>query len=523
MKYMLLHCLPKTLALSCIFVAAVMLSVGAGDAVTLGSPIETKQAQTTLSLQPFIDEAQDPPTGHTGFPDPRISKVGDYYFLFGTSPSQYCFRTQTFEKDDLRRYTMNLNLNGLETQLLQYWAFTPYQHTDGTWHAYLTGQYASDTSTFKLSHLIPDGQTWGDAPITRWRLQNHLLYKPGIGFGLYDTNVVVDDDGTAYFIWNENLGDGNNHIIAHKMIDPATLDVTTSDIVLLSPQGLRSEDRNNPGSMQIVESTAIHKVGEKWVLLYSVGDYNLRNYKIGLAYADSLIPDGGGKYEKILSPDTANLWGNPTATNEVQYLLQTQVPGWPNHVLKHMNGPGIGSILSLNDKHYLVFHARRAGQESGQHNGWDRYAWKIPLVLNVGQGPMEKWIEIDLDGDGLSDIDETGTYGTDPENPDTDGDGVPDGDDVKGIHSADLDGNWRITMNELLRVTQLFNAGAYHCDDSTVDGYAPGAAACIGSVHSSDYAPTDWRIDIGEMLRLVQLYNSGGYAVCLEGEDEFCF
>jgi len=36
----------------------------------------------------------------------------------------------------------------------------------------------------------------------------------------------------------------------------------------------------------------------------------------------------------------------------------------------------------------------------------------------------------DTDGDGLSDVDETGTYGTDPNNPDTDGDVVNDGDEV---------------------------------------------------------------------------------------------
>ncbi len=38
--------------------------------------------------------------------------------------------------------------------------------------------------------------------------------------------------------------------------------------------------------------------------------------------------------------------------------------------------------------------------------------------------------EADTDGDGLSDADETGVYGTDPEAVDTDGDGAPDGDEV---------------------------------------------------------------------------------------------
>ena len=36
----------------------------------------------------------------------------------------------------------------------------------------------------------------------------------------------------------------------------------------------------------------------------------------------------------------------------------------------------------------------------------------------------------DLDGDGISNDDETNIYGTDPQNPDTDGDGVDDGDEI---------------------------------------------------------------------------------------------
>ena len=39
-------------------------------------------------------------------------------------------------------------------------------------------------------------------------------------------------------------------------------------------------------------------------------------------------------------------------------------------------------------------------------------------------------ITVDSDGDGLSDSDETGIYGTDPDDPDTDDDGVSDGDEI---------------------------------------------------------------------------------------------
>ena len=85
-----------------------------------------------------------------------------------------------------------------------------------------------------------------------------------------------------------------------------------------------------------------------------------------------------------------------------------------------------------------------------------------------------------------------------------------------------MDGNRQIALNELRRVGQLFQGGGYHCDDSTIDGYAPGAGAITCSAHSSDYELQDWNIDLREMLRFVQLYNSDSYEVCLEGEDGFC-
>ena len=83
----------------------------------------------------------------------------------------------------------------------------------------------------------------------------------------------------------------------------------------------------------------------------------------------------------------------------------------------------------------------------------------------------------------------------------------------------------QISLSELTRVVQLYNAGALRCDAQTEDGYAPGAgdtSSC--DAHSSDYAPSDWAITLSELLRLVQLYNVGSYGCCQgdAGEDGFC-
>ena len=92
------------------------------------------------------------------------------------------------------------------------------------------------------------------------------------------------------------------------------------------------------------------------------------------------------------------------------------------------------------------------------------------------------------------------------------------------IHSADYDGDGAVSLSELLRGIQLYQAGRYRCDGTTEDTYAPGAGWETCVPHNSDYNPQDWRISLGEILRLIQLYNSGGYHPCPEEgtEDGFC-
>jgi len=90
-------------------------------------------------------------------------------------------------------------------------------------------------------------------------------------------------------------------------------------------------------------------------------------------------------------------------------------------------------------------------------------------------------------------------------------------------HAADTEPDWSISLEELLRVIQLYAAGEYHCDPAGEDGYAPGAGAQDCSVHDADYAPADWHISFSELLRMIQLYNSPFriYRVDPDSEDGF--
>ncbi|MBP8128736.1 MAG: leucine-rich repeat domain-containing protein [Candidatus Hydrogenedentes bacterium] len=83
-------------------------------------------------------------------------------------------------------------------------------------------------------------------------------------------------------------------------------------------------------------------------------------------------------------------------------------------------------------------------------------------------------------------------------------------------HSADQDGNWSISLPELMRVIQFYNSDGYHIDPVSEDGYAagPGETAASGR-HDSDYDAADWRISLSEMLRLTQFYHAKSYAVAV--------
>ena len=85
-----------------------------------------------------------------------------------------------------------------------------------------------------------------------------------------------------------------------------------------------------------------------------------------------------------------------------------------------------------------------------------------------------------------------------------------------------------ISLSELLRGIQFFNSGGIHCaqpPNSTEDGYEPGPGSdqtCASYIN--DYNPQDWEISLSELLRVIQFYNAGGYTYCPKSntEDGYC-
>lgn len=339
------------------------------------------------TLEPWIDEQWDVPGVHTGFPDPNVFKFGDDYYVFGTR--SHFFRTRTFQRDDIEMFDLQLDFGEHSPDVRGIWGFSVYQHTDGEFHAYATLHFGSHQTV--VAHLEPqEGEEWTTAdPITKWRLTSILVGDPSADESAYESKVLRDDDGSLYLVTNQRVGD-DVHIVAYEMESPAVLKPDATRHILLSPEGYHTEDRNLPGSMQIVESTVIQKIQGKYMLLYSVGDYARSNYKIGTAFADTLIPDDG--YQKIRVSDPKGVWQDRGLGGEIYYVLQTQRLNWYNFVGHWVDGPGIGTIIHLEDGDHMIFHARRRGVIP-ERGGWHRYVWIIPVDINIGDGdPSPDWI-----------------------------------------------------------------------------------------------------------------------------------
>lgn len=105
------------------------------------------------------------------------------------------------------------------------------------------------------------------------------------------------------------------------------------------------------------------------------------------------------------------------------------------------------------------------------------------------------------------------------------GEGEGEGDDAAAFHSADTVPDHIITLAELLRPIQFYNADGFSCSvgEGGEDGYvaAPGdCSAC--AAYTGDYeVDSPCKLTLSELLRLIQLFNVGSYHAC-DSPDGFC-
>lgn len=233
-------------------------------------------------------------------------------------------------------------------------------------------------------------------------------------------------------------------------------------------------------------------------------------------------------YYGIIAPDTLDIIVNKSGLPEEVLATQTEVQFLPGGVYTiFLVGP-----VPLKNGYQLLITEDRPGELPPEGEGIPE---GTPEGVAEGEGTPEGTPEGVIEGEGTPEGTPEGIPEGTPEGvvegtPEGTPEGIPEG-VVEGEgeiptppHNADQDGDWKISLSELLRVIQFFNSGGYHCDPQGEDGYAPGKEGdktC--TPHASDYQPQDWEISLSELLRLIQFFNIGGYHACPGvGEDGYC-
>ena len=328
----------------------------------------------------------DTPAGDLA--DPQVMQEGSTYYITGTysGAGGYLYSTEDFQ--EVTATYMEIDTTPWPHPYQHIWAFEIYKHTDGTWHA-----YGFDFDRGGLYHFVPDPDPMTTKfPVLRWKEKELLL--PGD----YDNRIIRD--GTDLYLLTAKGNEGHISIYCHRMLDPGTLDpdYTPHRIMSHNGDGLVSERRNAVGAMKIHECPFIIKVsapgGEKYVMCYTVGDFGIRDYKIGVAYSDVLIPPPGTEYTKATKPDTQNVWGSGAGAEEVVYLTQTEKPSWPNYHATRFNRPGSGDIIEHDGNYFVIYHAAVPLQMEGMvgTRGYDpgRMTWIMPVAFDF-TGSIDTW------------------------------------------------------------------------------------------------------------------------------------
>jgi hypothetical protein len=133
------------------------------------------------------------------------------------------------------------------------------------------------------------------------------------------------------------------------------------------------------------------------------------------------------------------------------------------------------------------------------------------------EGLFEGLFEGSPDGEGT-------TEGAVEGEGEAEGEGSVEG-EFSPYHTADTDRDHRFSLDELLRVIQIYNSLEFHCEAGTEDGYATGPGDHNCTRYAADYLPQDWSINLDELLRVIQFYNSLAYRACPDdpsSEDGYC-
>lgn len=166
----------------------------------------------------------------------------------------------------------------------------------------------------------------------------------------YDGKYFQTPDGKLFLVYQKQKSTSpkRDGVFAWPMNNVTTLSGSKPRVLLLPDNHLNSEDYvAGNHSFKLIETGNIQPINGKFVMAYSVGAYNHKTYKIGIAYSDTFLPEHGQQYRKVMKDNPHGLWGSKTK-REVYYLLQSQETrgGW-HYVGDQVVAPGVPTVARI--------------------------------------------------------------------------------------------------------------------------------------------------------------------------------
>ncbi|KAJ5655659.1 hypothetical protein N7507_007609 [Penicillium longicatenatum] len=327
-----------------------------------------------ISISPVTNVNKDAGTGYFSDPFHVVYQNTTDLYISGTT-HQYlkCAggdlspRCASTRKNKYKTSSaLNETANAAGTTICGAAGIHPFQSKDGSWDALVTLHVQSSSKCDGIS---------GWSVIVHAHSEESSADKPPISWigdkvmvGSFSENVDANYDGKyfqtpdkkLYLVYQKQKSQSpkRDGVVAWPMNDPTTLTPRTKPTFLLLPnENLNSENYvAGNDSFKLIETGNIHAIHGKFVLAYSVGAFDHKTYKIGIAYSDTFLPVHGQHYRKVVKDNPDHLW-NSKGNKEVYYLLQAEKQdGW-HYVGDQVLAPGVPTVAQIgpNNSWALLF------------------------------------------------------------------------------------------------------------------------------------------------------------------------
>ena len=364
----------------------------------------------------------------TGLADPFVldnTAVDGYYYIYGTEGSLFCYRSKNlmdwepvgnaldnyfFNEDGTRSEVLNATWEDIwapevvydadEQMYYMFFSATPVEDTtvkpeNGVEAGTPTRQLMVAKSLYPYKNFqvvnFKDAASCGEENLHSYSevqfphyFAKYLMLDPseyipfskangrtsaGVGYGGYTTAIdphpYVDEDGTKYLLWVDNLD--QDRLCGVKMENWLKPDWSTAQVLTYThyysvadwkaaqngeyvPQVSYETETNHTN-----EGPVLIKHNGKYYLTFSVNDYWDSSYQLGQAVADNVL----GPYRKLTEAEGGLLLSGGVAGSQ------------------EISGTGHHSIVTLGDKMYVIYHRHNSFTAAGtaRNHAIDEIKW----------------------------------------------------------------------------------------------------------------------------------------------------